>query len=159
MEAFRTGKDLATVEKEVRQAQTQLRKFVEWLGKSRIRGEFTTPESLKAEILASLKKWHPVAAASGIEKEQAEAEEKYFEYLRDQCGWIDLRGIMVGDNRAHRVPIEQIYLGQEARHPERPWFRQDDVRASHGPGADAARQLPHLHSRFGPRPTHRKGGG
>ncbi|MFN7923643.1 MAG: DUF4062 domain-containing protein [Bryobacteraceae bacterium] len=83
----------------------ELTEFKTWLGNDRIRAKFTTPHSLKAEILAALNHWR-----TKDDPPQTKAEAAYLTYLRDTCAFIDLRGVAVGDNRAHRVPIENIYV-------------------------------------------------
>ena len=36
--------------------------------------------------------------------------DSYLDHLREETGWIDIRGLQVGAGRAHRFPIEELYI-------------------------------------------------
>src|SRR5262249_45872682 len=38
----------------------------------------------------------------------------YFKFLHDQMGWIDIRGLQVGSGKAHRFPIDELYIPLKA---------------------------------------------
>ena len=89
----------------------KLRKFKKWLDAIGIRSTFTTPESLQTAVLAALHDWQkrhgnalPSTAASGADPG------KYLRWLREETAWIDIRGLQVGSGKAHRFPIEDLYI-------------------------------------------------
>jgi len=43
-------------------------------------------------------------------REAKEDPKAYLKWLREDTRWIDIRGLQVGDARAHRFPIEDLYI-------------------------------------------------
>jgi hypothetical protein len=83
---------------------------------------FTTPEDLGARVAAALGKWKPKRIASGRTATAAVTRARstkgaaadptvYLEALMERTGYIDIRGLHVGGGRAHRFPIEDLYIG------------------------------------------------
>ncbi|MGH7554584.1 MAG: DUF4062 domain-containing protein, partial [Longimicrobiales bacterium] len=85
---------------EVNRNRRQLDKFKEWLGNLGFRAEFASEGDLKAAVLAA------IYGEDATEQNPA----KYLEWLREQTGWIDIRGLSVGSGKANRFPIGDLYI-------------------------------------------------
>ncbi|MFZ4703725.1 MAG: DUF4062 domain-containing protein, partial [Candidatus Methylumidiphilus sp.] len=100
--------------KEVQRNTAALQDFKTWLTPNRIRNTFQTPEELERKVESALKDWltdHPNFAgeAQALAKAQANPE-RYLGYWYEFCAYIDIRGLHVGSGRAHRFPIEDLYI-------------------------------------------------
>ena len=115
-EAALQGKydQITALAQEVQRNTTALSEFKAWLTQNRIRATFATPEELERKVESALKDWllnNPVFAP--IAKSQAIAQanpERYLGQLYEFSAYIDIRGLHVGSGRAHRFPIEDLYI-------------------------------------------------
>jgi hypothetical protein len=74
---------------------------------SRVCGTFTSPEDFHFKVAMALSVWR------GRHPEMQSPSENpflYIEYLRKQTGWIEIRGMGVGAVKAHRFPIDDLYI-------------------------------------------------
>ncbi len=116
--AIEDGTDTPELAAEVKSNVAKLREFKQWLGGLGFRATFTNPDELKAAVLAALYEHSPRGAAP-LKSDPA----KYLRWLREETAWIDIRGLQVGSGKAHRFPIEDLYiplktvLGDEGREP------------------------------------------
>ncbi len=106
--------EISTLYKEVKRNTAALQDFKTWLTQNRIRNTFQTPEELERKVESALKDWltdHPNFAgeAQALAKAQANPE-RYLGYWYEFCAYIDIRGLHVGSGRAHRFPIEDLYI-------------------------------------------------
>jgi formylglycine-generating enzyme required for sulfatase activity len=111
--AAREGRALevaATVQRNV----AQLREFKNWLNQRAIRAAFTNPEDLRGKVYAALREWrdrHPELGDTGPPPEAPEPDPtRYLEGLREECAYIEIRGLQAAEGRAHRFPIEDLYI-------------------------------------------------
>ena len=103
--AMEEGKYTAKLATEVKRNVAKLREFKQWLSGLGFRPTFTNPDELKAAVLAALYEHSPRAAAP-LKSDPA----KYLQWLREETAWIDIRGLQVGSGKAHRFPIEDLYI-------------------------------------------------
>ena len=106
----RTG--TAKLLKEVQGDIAALEKFKSWLNSRAIRRTFQTPDQLHSEVRGALSDWlkrhsHLTAVTEVI---AAADPTVCLQQLRDQCAWIDIRGLQVGTGAAYRFPIEELYI-------------------------------------------------
>jgi formylglycine-generating enzyme required for sulfatase activity len=99
---------------EIQRNTAALQAFKTWLTQGRIRNTFQTPEELERKVESALKDWlttNPSFATQAKEFAQAQANpERYLGYWYEFCAYIDIRGLHVGSGRAHRFPIEDLYI-------------------------------------------------
>ena len=115
--AMTEGKSKAekiTLIDEIEQNEAALRAFKVWLTQNRIRATFATPEELERKVESALKDWlHNNPVYASVAKSQAKAQanpERYLGQLYEFSAYIDIRGLHVGSGRAHRFPIEDLYI-------------------------------------------------
>ena len=112
--AIREGKASAKLLQETQRNVRQLGKFKSWLNNRAIRAKFTTPEDLRGEIRGALGKWKPHSASGKkrAAKKRATKDDprKYLNALREETAYIDIRGLVVGSGKAHRFPIEDLFI-------------------------------------------------
>jgi hypothetical protein len=101
------AKLLADVQKDI----AQLAKFKAWLNGRRIRGTFSSQEELQRKVGDALREWsgRQGGAAPTVVSGRGDPG-VYLEQLREHCSWIDIRGLQVGTGKAHRFPIEDLYI-------------------------------------------------
>jgi len=110
--AIEQGKATAELFAEVQRNVAQLGEFKRWLDGRGVRATFRNPDDLRGNVESALREWrdrHPEfgpAVAAPVSADPAE----YLNYLREQTGWIDIRGLQVGTGKAHRFPIEDLYI-------------------------------------------------
>lgn len=109
--AIEEGTDTPELVAEVKRNVAKLKEFKQWLGSLGTRSSFFGPEDLKAKVLAALYEWRDRhaefrAAPAAAKREPA----KYLQWLREQTAWIDIRGLQVGTGKAHRFPIDELYI-------------------------------------------------
>ncbi|MEE8585963.1 MAG: SUMF1/EgtB/PvdO family nonheme iron enzyme, partial [Acidobacteriota bacterium] len=107
-EAVRGGTASPELLSAVQKNVDHLREFNAWLNKDRWRKTFTTPNDLYAKILAALQDWlrrHP-----GLQVDAPGDPSRYLRTLREETAYIDIRGLQVGSGKAHRFPIEELYI-------------------------------------------------
>lgn len=86
-----------------------IRKFKEWLSNGRVRGSFSAPDTLQLKVERTLRDWLE-RHRPGVDLAPQYDPKLYLEDLREQCGWIDIRGLQVGSGKANRFPIEELYI-------------------------------------------------
>ncbi len=77
-----------------------LESFKAWLATGRVKRWFRTPKDLSIEVERALTSPGESDADTSL----------YFDWLREYCAWIELRGLQVGSGKAHRFPIEDLYI-------------------------------------------------
>jgi formylglycine-generating enzyme required for sulfatase activity len=112
--ALREGRATPGLLADVQRSLERLGDFKAWLNSRVIRVEFTTPEDLRGRVSDALRDWrdrHPqyAAAAAGAAPGPSDPS-RYLRALQDQTGYIDVRGLQVGTGRAHRFPIEDLFI-------------------------------------------------
>ncbi|PZN68802.1 MAG: hypothetical protein DM484_30845, partial [Candidatus Methylumidiphilus alinenensis] len=99
---------------EVQRNTVALQEFKTWLTQNRIRAMFATSEELERKVESALKDWlHNNPVYASVAKSQAKAQanpERYLGQLYEFSAYIDIRGLHVGSGRAHRFPIEDLYI-------------------------------------------------
>ena len=114
VEAARSGK-VMEIAAEVQANVEQLRAFKTWLRGRGIRGKFVNPEDLRGKVTAALHEWrqrHPeFAAAPGTAAAALPRDPTpYLEALREETGYIDIRGLRTSEGSAHRFAITDLYV-------------------------------------------------
>lgn len=110
-EAIESGSASVETFEEARSKVAKLRQFKQWLNQRGIRASFATPDDLKIKVLRSLQEWrerHPTFKTAPLVKKRDPST--YLEQLREDTGWIDIRGLQVGSGKAHRFAIDQLYI-------------------------------------------------
>ncbi|MGH9454612.1 MAG: DUF4062 domain-containing protein, partial [Terriglobia bacterium] len=112
--AAEEGKDTEELRMQVRQDIAGLKDFKRWLGDGRIRATFKNFDEFEGKLAIALRDWrdrHP-EFAKPLQPVRAGQHDprKYLEYLRGQTAWIDIRGLQVGTGKAHKFPIEDLYI-------------------------------------------------
>ena len=98
---------------EVTRNLDRLREFKQWLDTLGFRATFTNPDNLQTAVLAALNDWkarHTGAAGPQPPSRPKANPAAYLAWLREQTAWIDIRGLQVGSGRAHRFPIDELYI-------------------------------------------------
>ncbi len=112
--ALENGSATAELMEEVRQDIAGLRDLKKWLDGLGVRSAFTTPDDLHRKVESALRDWrqrHPEWTQTADWRPSADGDPtEYLNQLREQCAWIDIRGLQVGTGRAHRFPIEDLYI-------------------------------------------------
>ena len=112
--AIREGKATAKLLQETQRNVKQLGKFKSWVNNRAIRAKFTTPEDLRGKIEAALREWKPQRTSGKKRAPQKRAPKddprKYLNALREETAYIDIRGLAVGSGKAHRFPIEDLFI-------------------------------------------------
>jgi formylglycine-generating enzyme required for sulfatase activity len=110
-ESGRLGRDIlaATPEllKEVQRNVGLLADFKKWLSHY-CRAEFTTPENLDTAVYKALRDWRE-RNLPGERLPEGDPSE-YLRWLGERTSRIDIRGLQVGEGKAHHFPIEELYI-------------------------------------------------
>ena len=88
----------------------RLKEFKAWLNNRAVRVTFTTPEDLRGKVVEALLKW---SAAKGLGRGRAVRRcdpAGYLRRLREETSHIEIRGLQVESGKAHRFPIDQLYI-------------------------------------------------
>ncbi len=112
MDAIHSGEATPQLLAEVQRNVTSLQEFKRWLSSRGIRKTFTDVGSLRAEVVAALVEWrkrHPEFEEAAAPAGHSDPT-KYLESLREQTGWINIRGLQVGTGKAQRFPIDELYI-------------------------------------------------
>jgi hypothetical protein len=113
MEAARSGKALE-IAAEVQQNVERLRAFKVWLRGRGIRDTFNNPEDLRGKVAVALQDWkqrHPeFDAGTGPSTAIPRDPAPYLEALRDETGYIEIRGLRAGEGTARRFAIDDLYI-------------------------------------------------
>jgi len=101
---------LETVQRNV----AQLREFKAWLNTRGIRQVFTTSEDLRGKVSDALRVWrerheeaYPPATSTRVAPRDPT---RYLRSLYERTSHIDIRGLAVGSGKAHRFPIEELFI-------------------------------------------------
>jgi len=119
-EAYRTsaaidaGTDTPELIAEVKRNVARLNEFKDWLRRERNVAQFTTTEDLRVKVSAALHAWrqrHPEFARAATPLPGGAADpSRYLESLRAETAYIDIRGLQVGEGKAHRFPIDELFI-------------------------------------------------
>jgi hypothetical protein len=108
------GTASAELLKEVQDDIAALQKFKAWLNERAIRRSFRNPDELHSEIRGALNDWKgrqtPGTTLAPVVTTGHSDPTEYLRQMREQCAWIDIRGLQVGAGKAHRFPIEDLYI-------------------------------------------------
>lgn len=88
----------------------RLREFKQWLSGLGFRCTFTNKDDLKTVVLGALNDWLRRNQEPGAVPPPPCNPAKYLAALREETAWIDIRGLQVGSGRAHRFPIDDLYI-------------------------------------------------
>ncbi|MEI8019084.1 MAG: DUF4062 domain-containing protein, partial [Schlesneria sp.] len=120
--AFKEKKLTAELQSDVEESVDGLAAFHQWLNSRGIRKKVQTPSELSTQIVLALKEWHerhPDFNQNEVKAGQAVTPDKYLAALLEQSSYIDIRGLAVGSGKAHRFPIEDLYISLNSRQPVR----------------------------------------
>ena len=88
----------------------RLKAFKEWLDERGVRASFTTVEDLRGKISVDLLKWCQSHGRTDVLSHQKSSPDKYLRLLREETSHIDIRGLQVESGKAHRFPIDDLYI-------------------------------------------------
>ena len=114
--AVREGRATPELLLEVQAKLKGLQDLKEWLNGRAITARFTTPEDLRGKLAAALHDWrrrHPeyaVPGEPGLGPPIPADPTRYLDALGARTAYIDIRGLQVGTGKAHRFPIEELYI-------------------------------------------------
>ncbi len=112
--ALREGRATAELLAAVQRGLESLKAFKAWLSGRGIRATFTTAEDLRGKVHAALQQWklrHGMFAPAPEAGRRLPADPgRYLRALLGRAGFIDIRGLQVGTGKAHRFPIEDLYI-------------------------------------------------
>jgi hypothetical protein len=98
----------------IRRRVHELKNFRAWLKSRHIVAWFRSLTDIRGEVVAALNDWrlrHALPDVSGPTRGQPGADPtKALRSLWEQTRFIDVRGLQVGSGRAHRFPIEELYI-------------------------------------------------
>ncbi len=113
-EALKAGTVSPELLKEVQDDFAALQEFKAWLNGRGIRRTFRNPDELHSEIRGALSDWMKRQEAGTMTPPTITTGHsdptEYLRQMRGQCAWIDIRGLQVGAGKAHRFPIEDLYI-------------------------------------------------
>jgi hypothetical protein len=115
--AVREGRLTPDLGAQVQRNVEQLAAFKSWLQGRGIQNTFVSPEDLRGKVAVALHAWkarHPLyedTAAPAILRDPT----PYLQALRDETGFIEIRGLQAGEGKARRFPIGDLYTH---------WYRQ-----------------------------------
>jgi len=116
IEAVRKGIPTPEELSSIRRGIEELGKFKAWLGSLGIRARFNSSSDLRGEVIAALNDWRLRRTDVAQPAENAaEDPSRYLRNLHEICRYIDIRGLQVGSGKAHRFPIEELYIPIEFR--------------------------------------------
>jgi formylglycine-generating enzyme required for sulfatase activity len=111
LRAVRAGRLSAELGAQVQRNVEQLRAFKAWLRGRGIQNTFVSPEDLQGKVALALYEWkqrHPLfedGSAPLLPRDPV----PYLEALRDETGFIEIRGLQAGEGKAHRFRIDDLY--------------------------------------------------
>ncbi len=109
--AMRNGRADPAMFAEVNERLRKLEAFKAWLHQHTTRATFSNPDDLRAKISESFLAWlkkHPEFLA--VDQAIPEDPGKYLRALLAANSFIDIRGLQVGSGKAHRFPIEELFI-------------------------------------------------
>ena len=153
VEAARSGQAVK-IAAEVESNIERLRAFKTWLRGRGIRGTFTNPEDLRGQVATALHEWrqrHPEFDAADAPAAAAVLQNPtpYIQALREETGYIEIRGVRTSEGSVHRFAIRDLYLPlvHDAAPAEQMTPERDPVRFREGAtkqGLDRALEHAHL---------------
>ncbi|MCP4043104.1 MAG: DUF4062 domain-containing protein, partial [Gammaproteobacteria bacterium] len=112
--AMEAGNDDVKLYQDTQRRIRRLKDFKDWLKGRVTRETFVSPQDVRGKIESSLRDWrerHPEFTKTPIpEKARQTDPTKYLRDLRTATGYIDIRGLAVGSGKAHRFPIDELYI-------------------------------------------------
>jgi hypothetical protein len=108
--AVEAGKATAKLVDELQRDVARLGRFRGWLNRRGIRATFSTPEDLQRKVESALREWLQRGPGDTNGSTHQDDTSIYLDQLREQCSWIDIRGLQVGTGKAHRFPIDDLYI-------------------------------------------------
>jgi len=109
--AIEEGKPTTKLAAEVKRNVAKLKEFKGWLSGLGIRGSFSEAGALRGDIEAALNGWLRRQTGATVAPGAARQDpSKYLAWLRQETAWIDIRGLQVGSGKAHRFPIDELYI-------------------------------------------------
>jgi formylglycine-generating enzyme required for sulfatase activity len=109
--AVREGRLSPELGAQVQRNVEQLRAFKAWLRGRGIQNTFVSPEDLQGKVAVALYEWkqrHPIFE-DGSPPAVPRDPVPYLEALRDETGFIEIRGLQAGVGKAHRFRIDDLY--------------------------------------------------
>jgi formylglycine-generating enzyme required for sulfatase activity len=87
----------------------RLKEFTAWLSDREVRPTFTSCDDLRGKIESALWQWR--IKHGFIDKHTRRyAPETYLRALREETSHIEIRGLQVQSGKAHRFPIDELYI-------------------------------------------------
>jgi formylglycine-generating enzyme required for sulfatase activity len=116
IEAVRKGVPTPEELLSIRRGIQELVKFKAWLSSLGVRARFNSSSDLRGEVIAALNDWRLRRTDfAQLAENDAEDPSRYLRNLHEICRYIDIRGLQVGSGKAHRFPIEELYIPIEFR--------------------------------------------
>lgn len=112
--AARAGRAAQEAER-VQRSVDGLKRFKQWLNGRAIRETFRNPEDLRGKVNEALREWrarNPEYGPAEAEARTADAT-RYLQALREETGYIDIRGLQEAEGKAKRFPISELYIPLE----------------------------------------------
>jgi len=88
----------------------RLKDFKTWLSNLAIRAAFTTSADLQGKIGTALLKWRMDNNIGEEPPSRKSDPGEYLRLLREETSHIDIRGLQVESGKAHRFPIDDLYI-------------------------------------------------
>jgi formylglycine-generating enzyme required for sulfatase activity len=109
MSAVQANRLTSELSQDIQWRVNRLKEFKAWLSGREIRLTFTNREDLRGRIEATLWQWRIKHGL--IDKHSRRyAPEKYLRALREETSYIEIRGLQVQSGKAHRFPIDELYI-------------------------------------------------
>jgi hypothetical protein len=112
--AIKEGTFTPDLAEEVNRNVARLKEFKKWLNGLGVRATFANSDELERKVHAALTAWRDSnlkSQATVVKPKAAKADPaKYLKWLREHTAWISIRGLQVGSGKAHRFPIEDLYI-------------------------------------------------
>lgn len=93
----------------------RLKDFKAWLSDRGVRPTFISREDLRGKVESALLKW---CERHGVAEEPPPRKcdpAPYLHLLREETAYIDIRGLQVESGKAHRFPIDDLYIPLKTR--------------------------------------------
>ena len=112
--AVREGRGTPDLLASVQDRVVHLREFKKWLNAHGVRQSFVSPEDLRGKVSDSLQDWQRrqrrTGAADARRVVPPADPTRYLRALLARTAFINIRGLQVGTGRAHRFPIEDLFI-------------------------------------------------
>jgi hypothetical protein len=111
--AIQQNKATAELLVETQRNVAKLREFRNWLNGLVVRETFTGVADFRGKAESALRAWmnrHPQFLRAPTPPERHDDSHQYLEHLREEAGWIDIRGLQVGTGKAYRFPIQDLFI-------------------------------------------------